>query len=94
MADKIPNFSNSKLLRNQTKKPHKVSTLFSFACISTSLPIIITEQCPETITELDAPTLLLSVMEALCRKKDPKIATAPKTQSRSKDQNKDKASSE
>jgi len=30
-----------------------------------------------------------TVTEALCRKTDPKIATAPKTQSRSKDQNKD-----
>jgi len=29
------------------------------------------------------------VTGALCRKTDPKIATAPKTQSRSKDQNKD-----
>jgi len=31
-----------------------------------------------------------SVTGGLCRKTDPKIATAPKTQSRSKDQNKDK----
>ena len=30
------------------------------------------------------------VTGALCRKTDPKIATAPETQSRSKDQNKDK----
>ena len=30
---------------------------------------------------------------ALCRKTDPKIATVPKTQSRSKDQNKDKDNS-
>ena len=30
---------------------------------------------------------------ALCRKTDPKIATARKTQSRSKDQNKDKDNS-
>jgi len=29
------------------------------------------------------------VTGALCRKTDPKIATAPKTESRSKDQNKD-----
>jgi len=35
-----------------------------------------------------------SVTGALCRKTDPKIATAPKTQSRSKDQNKDKDNSE
>jgi len=34
-----------------------------------------------------------SVTGALCRKTDPKIATAPKTQSRSKDQNKDKDNS-
>jgi len=33
------------------------------------------------------------VTGALCRKTDPKIATAPKTQSRSKDQNKDKDNS-
>jgi len=32
-------------------------------------------------------------MGALCRKMDPKIATALKTQSRSKDQNKDKDNS-
>jgi len=30
------------------------------------------------------------VTGVLCRKTDPKIATAPKTQSRGKDQNKDK----
>ena len=35
------------------------------------------------------PTTAL-VTGALCRKTDPKIATAPKTQSRSVDQNKDK----
>ena len=34
-----------------------------------------------------------TVTGALCRKPDPKIATAPKTQSRSKDQNKDKDNS-
>jgi len=34
-----------------------------------------------------------NVTGALCRKTDPKIATAPKTQSRSKDQNKDKDNS-
>jgi len=33
------------------------------------------------------------VTGALCRKTDPKIATVPKTQSRSKDQNKDKDNS-
>jgi len=33
------------------------------------------------------------VMGALCRKMDPKIATVLKTQSRSKDQNKDKDNS-
>ena len=33
------------------------------------------------------------VTGALCRKTDPKIATAPKTQSRSKDQSKDKDNS-
>ena len=33
------------------------------------------------------------VTGALCRKTDPKIATAPKTQSKSKDQNKDKDNS-
>ena len=33
------------------------------------------------------------VTGALCRKTDPKIATAPKTQSRSKNQNKDKGNS-
>ena len=33
------------------------------------------------------------VTGALCRKTDPKIATAPQTQSRSKDQNKDKGNS-
>jgi len=32
-------------------------------------------------------------MGALCRKTDPEIATAPKTQGRSKDQNKDKDNS-
>ena len=36
----------------------------------------------------------LAVTGALCRKTDPKIATAPKTQSRSRDQNKDKDNSE
>jgi len=36
---------------------------------------------------------LLCVTGALCRKTDPKIATAPKTQSRSQDQNKDKDNS-
>ena len=35
----------------------------------------------------------LCVMGALCRRTDPKNATAPKTQSRSKDQNKDKDNS-
>jgi len=35
----------------------------------------------------------VSVTGALCRKTDPKIATVPKTQSRSKDQNKDKDNS-
>jgi len=34
-----------------------------------------------------------TVTGALCRKTDPKIATALKTQSRSKDQNKDKGNS-
>jgi len=34
-----------------------------------------------------------AVMGALCRKTDTKIATVPKTQSRSKDQNKDKDNS-
>jgi len=38
-------------------------------------------------------TKVLNVTGALCRKTDPKIATAPKTQSRSKDQNKDKDNS-
>jgi len=37
--------------------------------------------------------VLLAVTGVLCRKTDPKIATAPKTQSRSKDQNKDKDNS-
>jgi len=35
----------------------------------------------------------VAVTGALCRKTDPKIATVPKTQSRSKDQNKDKDNS-
>jgi len=35
----------------------------------------------------------LVVMGALCRKTDPKIATAPTTQSRSTDKNKDKDNS-
>jgi len=34
-----------------------------------------------------------AVTRALCRKTDPRITTAPKTQSRSKDQNKDKGNS-
>jgi len=34
-----------------------------------------------------------SVIGALCGKTDPKIGTAPKTQSRSKDKNKDKDNS-
>jgi len=37
--------------------------------------------------------LCLVVTGALCRKTDPKIATAPNTQSRSKDHNKDKDNS-
>ena len=35
----------------------------------------------------------IAVRGALCRKTDPQIATVPKTQSRSKDQNKDKDNS-
>ena len=41
----------------------------------------------------DSVLLCAVVTGALCRKTDPKIATAPKTQSRSKDQNKDKDNS-
>jgi len=39
------------------------------------------------------PIRCLGVTGALWRKTDPKIATAPKTQSRSKDKNKDKDNS-
>jgi len=57
---------------------------------------------PECGNDLAVSTLTLlcccltttrRVIGALCRKTDPKIATAPKTQSRSKDQNKEKDNS-
>lgn len=60
IAYKIPNVSNSKLLINQVKKQHKSLKFFSFAYMSSSLPVIITEQSPQTITKLHAPTPILS----------------------------------
>jgi len=41
----------------------------------------------------ESTSIGVGVTGALCRKTDPKIATVPQTQSRSKDQNKDKDNS-
>ena len=60
-------------------------------------PVLVRPSGQETIPGAGRPlgevTGYTDVRGALCRKTDPKIATAPKTQSRSKDQNKDKDNS-
>jgi len=71
----------------KTKCEHSL-TLNLAQLDSENLPTAISSEGVST-----PPVVSLCVTGALCRKTDRKIATVPKTQSRSKDQNKDKDNS-